>query len=288
MFKYLFSFIILLAFLNGCKKSNDQGPPKDTDVIFMGHKGGGSNSFGPHFENTIPAIQDGIKNLDGVENDIQMSLDSTLWIFHNPNFNSFCCDTSNHSSIILLHDSEIEKIQLCNNSKTDRIYRLSELINLWNASTNGFYVSLEVKSAFTKAQFTQVGGKTTYLLKLARRLALLFTPLKHKDKLFVETYEKDFCSKFKTLVSGVYICMLYDGSFTTMISTALKDGFHGLSASYMQPNITAQEVQRARDSGLVIELWTPYYYHELTEAFALHPTVIQTDNLNAKTLLNVY
>jgi hypothetical protein len=57
------------------------------------------------------------------------------------------------------------------------------LFDLWNSTPQGFYISLDVKKDFTKAQFNAVGGVNTYLLKFADQLVLLLTPLKHPNKL---------------------------------------------------------------------------------------------------------
>ena len=55
-----------------------------TDVKFLGHKGAGGNYFNDvNMENTIPSFAEAVQTLDGVEADVAMSLDGTIWMYHN-------------------------------------------------------------------------------------------------------------------------------------------------------------------------------------------------------------
>src|SRR5690554_4907493 len=81
------TFITVLIFYSACQKEPSPyltvSIPQET--LFIGHKGSGNiNEYGnlEFVENTWEAIANAMNSIDGSEIDIQISLDSTLWIFH--------------------------------------------------------------------------------------------------------------------------------------------------------------------------------------------------------------
>lgn len=148
-FVLFFAGSLLLLTTTRCQKETMPDPPIETNVHFLGHKGGGNNSFNPnHIENTLLSIQDGLKTMNGVEVDAQMSLDGTIWMFHHADIGESSCNTNYHHSIPLLKDTEIQKVLICSGGKQSRIYKLEELVSLWNATPAGFYFSMHVKLDF--------------------------------------------------------------------------------------------------------------------------------------------
>jgi hypothetical protein len=263
---------------------------QETDVIFLGHRGGGASNYSSlYIENTMPSILDGLKTMDGVEADIQMSLDGTIWLFHDPDLSRDNCNSSFNRSLILLRDSAISTLQRCNNTKHDRIYRLSELFAHWNASSAGYYVSLEVKTDFPVDTFAVVGGRQAYLMRIADTLGPMLADIKHPDMLYMEAQDQSFCTRLRNYRNGklVKICNLIYSDFDIQISNSLSQGFNGISCLFSDTSITAEKIKKAQDSGLVVQLWTPYSLDELKDAFVKHPNIIQSDNLSAKSLLKV-
>ena len=295
--RFILAFYVSIIFLmcTFCTKkytpepTNQQPEPISTDILFIGHKGGGSNNFNPQFvENTLPSVIDGLKTLDGVEVDLQMSLDGTIWLMHNMDLNYIVCnDTSYHHCIVLMHDSVISKWKICNDTVQDRIYKLSELIDYWNASTNGFYISLHVKTDFPADTFNLIGSKDAYLQKMADNLGNILSIIKHPNHLFLEINYKPFCDRLKNKVSDIKFCYLSEGDFRQRIDSAITKNYNGISNSYSSTSVTVDAVQKAKDKGLFVQLWTPYYLDELKAAFTLHPNTIQTDNLSVKKELNI-
>jgi glycerophosphoryl diester phosphodiesterase len=287
---------LLLFFFISCNKAKElplETPPdqlQTTDIIFLGHRGSGTSNASPSYiENTMPSVLNGLKTMPGVEIDIQMSLDGTIWMFHDPDLTYDNCGTNFHPSLILLHDSVIASLQRCNATKHDRIYALSELLTQWNASAAGYYISLEVKTDFPADTFAIVGGRQKYLTRIADTLASMLVTMQHPAMLFFEVRDPVFCSRMKSYTSGrqAKICKLIDSDFENQISASLSQGFDGLSCSFSDTTITADKVKLAKNNGLVVQMWTPYTPDELKLAFEKHPTVIQSDNIEAKKLLQV-
>ena len=286
--KFLLGFLLVLS-ITGCQKQPSYGPPTETDVRFLGHRGGGNTSFfnSDKIENTIPSVQEGLKTMNGVEVDVQMSLDGTIWMFHNVEATS--CNSSDHHCIVLLKDNEIEKIQICSTSAQDRIYKLEELIKLWNSTSDGFIISLHIKLDFSSDTINNplIGGKTAYLANFANSLAVLLPVIKHQDQLHIEVFNAIFCKNIHTILPGIKVCLMEETTFTKQINDALASGYDGVSSSFESSTLTSEEVKRARDSGLIVQLWTPDNKDDLMKAFNLNPNFIQTNNLKAISLLNL-
>ena len=282
--------LLLVLTITQCKKMTTSGPPTETDVRFLAHKGGGDNSFNTQYvENTLSAVHEGLKTLNGVEVDLQMSRDGTIWMFHNMDIGQSSCNTTYHHSIVLLNDAEIEKNQICNGNVQDRIYKLEELINLWNNTASGFVISLHIKIDFPADTINNplIGGEAAYLSKFSANLAKLFPTLKHQDQLFVEIYDATFCTKIHTTIPGIKVFLIKSVTFPTLIDDALAAGYDGVSCYLFESTLTVEEVKRARDNGLVVQLWTPDNRDDLLKAFNLKPNFIQTNNLKAISLLNL-
>ena len=186
-------------------------------------------------------------------------------------------------------DAEIEKTSVCNGSKHDRIYKLDELINLWNASANGFVISMEVKLDFPADTMnsTLIGGEAVYLSKLANQMKKLFPTVKFQNQLLMEVYDAKFCTKIHSLIPEIKVCLLKSVTFPQQINDAMALGYDGVSCIFNEPTLNAAEVIRARSNGLIVQLWTPDTKEELTKTFNFHPNYIQTDNMDAISLLNL-
>jgi len=282
--------LLFLLLITRCKNDSGNDPVVDPDlgVKIIGHKGGGSSPFNSlHIENTLPSVQDGLQQLDGVEVDVQMSLDGTLWLFHDNDIADTGCDANLHGTIPLLKDSEIQNLLICDGTKLSRIYKLEEIINYWNADPVGFYISMHIKLDFSSETIndTRIGGEASYLSKMAVGLAKVFATYNHQNQVFIEVYDATFCAKIHAAIPNIKVCLLKEVSFQQQIRDAVNLGYDGISCIFTEPTITADEVKRAQDSGLIIQLWTPDTEVELKTAYELKPNFIQTNNLNAINIL---
>jgi glycerophosphoryl diester phosphodiesterase len=289
-FKYLILTLAILVLLSQCKKDNTTTPPVITDVQFLGHKGGGNSTVNPStVENTIPAIQNGLKTMTGIEVDVQMSLDGTIWVFHDSDIASTSCSAIAHKAIILSTDAEIAKFTICSAKAQDRIYRLSEIVNYWHQASTPFYMSLHIKLDFPADSMNKpaIGGEALYLSKFADNLAKIIPSVAVPGKIMLEVYDATFCTKIHKLISGIKVCLIKEVTFPKQINDAIALGYDGVSCIFSEPTLTSDEVIRAQSKGLIVELWTPDTKQELTTAFGFHPNFIQTNNLNVMSLLNV-
>ena len=211
-------------------------------TYILGHKGAGSNNYNDYnMEHSIASFKEALaKNLDGVEVDVQMSLDGTLWLFHDTNLIGDLCKAGPTGSIINMHDKDIKVLQLCSRTKHDRIYKLSELIDLWNSTLNGFYISFEIKGDFPNSTYNLVGGETVYLKKLASVFATALTNLKHSPSQFiVEDDDVRFVTELRKYPIGTKVkyVLFEDVPFDQCVNDAVKYKFDGVSCSFTDTTI---------------------------------------------------
>ena len=133
--QYIIGILILAVSLLGCKSNADKfkcETPFEVpeDVKFIGHKGSGpiqKNQDDSWYENGRTSVVNALSKTDGTEIDIQMSEDSTLWLFHNHDIRT-CKDT--FINFYSLSDNEIDSINECNfNSQLLNLEKFHGLIS---------------------------------------------------------------------------------------------------------------------------------------------------------------
>lgn len=144
-FKYL-CFIFLLLACN--KKESYPG------VLIFGHAGMGMDiGMSAFHDNSIEAIELALSlpTMNGVEVDVRMSADGTLWLYHE---NKLEAHTDGDGCIFEQTDAELEKVRY-KSVRKEKLARLSDVFPLlktqhflildlkhWNACTEG-YVDME-------------------------------------------------------------------------------------------------------------------------------------------------
>lgn len=289
-----------MLLLNSCSKVNlniptitgtlDSTPTsnlKTSTSFFLGHKGAGSNNYNDmNMEHSIASFKEALALLDGVEIDVQMSLDNTLWMFHDVDINnSLCTPGTHHKSIITMHDSDIAVLNLCSRSKKDRVYKFSELMDLWRSSPKGFFIDIEIKDSFDSSDYYAVGGEMNYLTNMASSFNKLFENLNHNSKLLmIEDYSTMFTTNLRTYPIGKTLSYFLNDStpFDKNVENAMSGKFDGVSCNFQDSTITAAKIKEAHDKGLQVILWTPYYDSEVLGVYNLLPDFIDTDHTTVK------
>ncbi len=267
-----------------CKKEKQT----TTNVKFLGHKGAGGNFFNEvNMENTIPSFAEAIRTLDGVEADVAMSLDGTIWMYHNQDVNDYACDDKPERYIPAMYDSELEKVTLCYKGRTDRMYKFSELITFWESKGKSFYISMDIKPTFPSWVFANIGGRSNYYDKFTESLSKLPSSPEGTEKILLEFDSIRFLSQLKLYETTKKMVRFYtgDGDTDEHIAIAVAKGYDGISAEGVKSS--ADAVKRAKAAGLKVQLWTPYFRDELRAIVAMDPDFIHTDNIFAKQALNI-
>lgn len=80
--------------------------------------------------------------------------------------------------------------------------------------------------------------------------------------------------KIHSEIPNIKVCLLKEVSFQQQIRDALNLRYDGVSCIFTEPTLTAFEVKRAQDNGLVVHLWIPDTEKELQSLYDLHPDFI--------------
>lgn len=268
-------FLILILFiflLNSCSKDNDVPEPTTNPVVkFIGHRGSGSDDFDgkdstfPH-ENTFASMLIGFQYLHGSETDIQMSLDGTLWLWHDA---SYPVSTSS-GCIPIMHDTEILALQLPGKP----IAKLDSVFYWMSKFAVNKIISLDIKGYFPLAPTLDLFA---YYDRMSDSISTMVKRYHIQRRVFVETDYTIFLDymKFKEPLVDRYLLAYTD--LHTAINTCVANGYTGVSFAYYDTSMTEQNMHYLRSKGLKIQVWTLNTLESINDISSLKPDVIQTD-----------
>jgi hypothetical protein len=229
-------------------------------IKFIGHKGSGPiNKHGnPGWhENGLPSVLNALKKTDGTEVDIQMSADSTLWLYHDHTIQNCDGTLKNFST---LKDSTIERINTCNfNNQLITIQAFNNALiknRLYNK-----YISLDLKVLSNPSLLKK--------WKVDSLLSFVFDAIHQKlnvAHLALEIPENISYSKATRITDTDVYKVLYDLS-------SLKSE---LETNYSVP---FYELNKNKIKGEKIQLWTPNNASDMILTAGFKPDFIQSDNI---------
>lgn len=284
---YFIALGILISFIS-CNRDVEYF---DSDVVFLGHKGAGSNTVNTTTpENTLAAVTSGAKMLDGVEVDIQLSKDGTIWLQHNFNVNDFNKIQNLPPAFIpLMSDADISKIEIVRGGLTSKLTKLSEIVDYWNANGRNFYISLDIKN-FAHEELADgssvyshyPGGQSAYFTNTAVALNNTFKQGPFQ-KLMLEFNSSELMSALnqQPVAKDIPTFLTYESlELSESVQKAVSTGYDGISWNYKL--ITPAMIADAKSKGLLVNLYTGTYLSELRAMLDLNPHFVQTDVVTAK------
>jgi glycerophosphoryl diester phosphodiesterase len=268
-------FLIVISFiflLNSCSKDNDVPEPTTNFVVkFIGHRGSGSDDFygkDSSFprENTFASMLIGFQYLHGSETDIQMSLDGTLWLWHDATFP----DNNSSLSIPTMHDAEIIALQLPDKP----VAKLDSVFYWMSRYAVNKIISLDIKGYFPMAPTLDLYA---YYDRMSDSIRTKVRRYHLQRRVFVETDYTIFLDymKFKEPLVDRYLLAYSD--LRTAVNTCIDRGYTGVSFAYYDTSMTEQNMRYLRSKGLKIQVWTLHTLESIEYIERLKPDVIQTD-----------
>lgn len=270
--------IIILAFvlsLISCNKIKYY-PDKDymeVTTLILAHRGGGSSIYQ---ENTLNAAKYGYSVLDGIEIDVQISKDRTVWLAHNADLPD--CGGTSYDCFPEATDSQIIALDSCNgNSET--YSRLEEIFAYMSEFCPDKFISIDVKGwvpcAVTSSDITGVMNVT------AEKIIELTEEYHLGGHVMVESETATFLYYVKNHATTKIECFLTSyGDFERAMQLSLENGYDGISFKYKAGDeIGVEEIQLIRRKGLKIQVWTVNFEENINEALSINPDFIQTDNV---------
>ena len=236
-------------------------------IQVLGHKGSGTHGqFGNKFhDNSVKGILNAIEKLDGAEFDLQMSLDSTLWLFHD---HVMLDCNGNLVNIATITDSIIEAYGACNySSEIDRFEDLVKALDTLKHTTKT--LSLDLKVLQNPESIEAYGGEAELALFVAERIKNYLS--KNNNNVFIEV----------PYSSQVDIMESITGKTTFLIHNSFEYLRQSLRMNHSAPihHFYTDVPELFESYGQKSLLWVVNSAEEMMNALALRPSAIQTDNI---------
>ena len=266
--------IFFLLFIISCKnKEPDEIIKEDPKVrtLIIGHKatGSGTNNLGL-VENTYEAIQYGCQHLDGIEVDLQMSKDTTIWLTHH----AYMADCNGKSAkMFSIADTTLEQISNCTKGTLITLDQLFEYLSKLKTKK---FVSFDMK--VISNEDCTIPNKHEVVAAILDKLYRQYQP---NATIAIESFDIDFLEMVeqKTPEIETYFLVWYRTKENVVIY-AKSHNIDGISCRYL-PEITQSTMDKAKELGIKIQMWTLCKEDETTKAIKLNPYAIQIDSINS-------
>jgi glycerophosphoryl diester phosphodiesterase len=274
MKKHIIFTVIFLLCLTTCEKIKyyPHEPITNVKTRILAHKGGGNFEYQ---DNTLASVQNSLGIMDGIEVDIQLSNDRTIWLSHSSVLPP--CTGQTADCFTGAHDFEIIALDSC----LGKDYTISSLDTIFYYLKTYYpekCISIDVK-AWNPCDVSTL-DIPGLMNVIAEEIIKLVAKYHLKDHVMVESETATFLNFIKRHSSGIAIYLGTLGDFERGIGLALQEGYDGISFKYkFDEEITAEHIQMIHTKGLKIHLWTVNEESDLIEALSLNPDYIQTDNI---------
>lgn len=274
--------LVTLA-LAACQKIDylPQNPVDPWPTRVLMHRGGGS--AGPYHENTLPAVRFGASILDGVEIDIQLSADGTLWLGHDNE--ALGCDGQAVGCFQDLRDSEIDGFAYCadpaSGALVQHYVRLSEVLAAISVEFPASLFALDIKGQYCRSLGrSEAESMADEVDRLVRQYGM-------GGKVAVESDQRSFLERLRHDASPVYAFVVSLGDIDGPLSAAENVGAAGISFKFAPTSepLDADVVAGIHRVGFRMIVWTVNTSEEIAAVWPTKVDVIETDNPDFKSLI---
>lgn len=274
---YLIVIIAVLFIVNSCNKINYY-PDKeyeDVQTLILAHRTGGISN--PSFqENSLEGAINSLSKVDGIEVDLQISKDRTVWLSHDADLPD--CGGISYDCFPEVYDSQIVELDSCNGNLYN-YNRLEDIFSFMSENYSNSYIALDVKAwspcAVTSSDVLGV------MNVIADEVIRLTKKYKLQNHVMVESETATFLNYVKQNSSGIDCYLSAFGDFERAMLLTLEAGLSGISFKYkFGEEISSDHIKLIRKKGLKIQLWTVNSEEDLEDALSINPDFIQTENLD--------
>jgi glycerophosphoryl diester phosphodiesterase len=235
----------------------------------LGHAGSGLVDRG----NTFASCVNGLTLSDGIEIDLQMTADGTLWLSHSEN--TMACGALSEECFHDVSDSHMDEINACLGS-ANSYPQLTTIFDYIQKNHPNSFVSLDVKV------WTPCGAGDLNVTRnmniMAQKIIDLTKQYKLEHQIMVESEVGDFLYYVRTNSDFIETYLTTLGDYELGVSRALDSKFSGISFKYKYTEpITREQIDLLHRKGLKIHLWPVNGTEDIVEAKALGADFIQTD-----------
>ena len=265
-------FLFILLSSGGCEKIvyEPDNPIAGIPTKVLMHRGNGFNT--DFHENTLPAAEYGLSVLDGIELDIQLSKDGTLWLDHSNEV--LDCEGNSIGCFMSMTDDEIFAAAQCGD--TLRYHTLESVFDLMVTEYPESYISLDIKG-----QYCEIINTKETMRQMAESVLALVDKYKMQGKVLVESNSIEFLQELdnQSLVSQ---CVVSLGDVDEGIANASLVKARGISLEYGVEEVDAEVVSLIHNKGYGLMLWVVNEPDDIIAAWNSKPDFIETDNAQFK------
>jgi glycerophosphoryl diester phosphodiesterase len=263
---------ILIISSGGCEKINYavDNPFAGLPTRVLMHRGCGFNE--EFIPNTLPAAEYGLRVLDGVEMDIQISADGTLWLDHDNEVHD--CAGNVVGCFQTLTDSEIMSYTECDG--VIKYYTVESVFELMASDYHDSYISLDVKG-----QYCEIVNTKELMNQMAGAVLALIDKYNMHNKVLVESSSLEFLTELDNQ-SSVGQCVISLGDVDEGIANAQATKAKGISLEYGVEEVNADVVNLIHNKGYGLILWVVNEPADIKAAWDSKPDFIETDKADFK------
>jgi len=230
------------------------------------HRGGGLSGEG---RNTLVGALYGMGVAEGIELDIQISFDNTLWIRHDPKIAK--CEDFSKACFAELKDSEIEERIGCGEFDAER---LEPVFVEASANFPSTVLVLDCK-AWTPCGVREINPIAS-MKKMGKEIIRMSESYGLVDNIIVDSEVKAILRKVKKN-SNIKTFYRSFGSFEKATRGAFGVNADGVSLDQKRFEMTKSDIDLLHQKGLRVMLWTMDNETDLENAIEIQPDYVFTE-----------
>ncbi len=254
---------------NTCDNDQTIQIPISEHLKLLGHKGSGpinKNGNINLLENTWDAIKNAMDKLDGSEIDIQMSADSTLWIFHDHGLLN--CEDS-LINFFLCSDEKLLQISKCNYN--DELIQLSTFLSKANAQNwENKTLSLDLKVLYNPEVNRTFKKHDELLSYLDNKLKTLLD--NSQLDIYFEVFNINEYAHLNQVFPGKVCLVNYSPSLAFIQEMNVKQKALSLPINELTDSFKSKGIQ-------IQNLWTINTADQFIKSLSYHPQFLESDNI---------
>ncbi len=265
-------FALLMLAISSCEKItySVDNPIAGLPTSVLMHKGSGEN---PDFiPNTLAGAKFGLSVLDGIELDIQISADGTLWLDHDNEVRD--CYGNIIGCFQEMTDDEINAYGICNG--TVKYNTLESVFELMSSEYPESLLSLDVKG-----QYCELLNTPETMRLMAEEIINLVVKYKMENKVLVESSSLAFMNELDNQ-DIVGQCVISLGDIDEGIANAAATKARGISLKYGVEELNGEVVSLIHKKGYGLIVWLINEPEDIVHVWNSKPDFIQTDNADFK------
>lgn len=266
--------IVLIVFFTGCDKIDyvPDNPYAGIPTQVLMHRGNGWNE--DFKENTLEGALYGFSVLDGVELDIQMSKEGTLWLDHGNEVKD--CAGNVVGCFNTMTDEEILAHNLC---EGEAQYHTLESVFQEMASTYPTkYISLDIKG-----QYCEISLTADDMTRMADAVISLTKKYQLEGHVIAESNSLNFLEEISMENAPLCQALVVLEDLDQGLTDAYRLKARALSYKFAaEEKLTASSIELVHNKGFAMIVWVVNEPADIASVWVMKPDIIETDNPDFK------